>query len=78
LRLFDEYVHGLVDRRGFLEGAAKLQTARAADRIVVIEKGRIVETGSHDQLVQAGGRYQRLWGAFQRGDARVPSLRAIA
>jgi ABC-type multidrug transport system fused ATPase/permease subunit len=58
--------------------AHRLQTARAADRIVVIEEGRIVETGSHDQLVQAGGRYQRLWGAFQRGEARGPSLRAIA
>jgi ATP-binding cassette subfamily B protein len=56
--------------------AHRLQTARAADRIVVIEEGRIVETGSHEQLVHAGGRYQRLWGAFQRGEARSQTIRA--
>ena len=58
--------------------AHRLQTARAADRIVVIEEGRIVESGPHDQLVQAGGRYQRLWAAFQRGEARLDPLRASA
>jgi len=58
--------------------AHRLQTARAADRIVVMEEGRIVESGPHDQLVQAGGRYQRLWAAFQRGEARLDPLRASA
>lgn len=39
----------------------RLRAARAADRIVVLEAGRVVETGSHDALVAAGGLYARLW-----------------
>jgi ABC-type multidrug transport system fused ATPase/permease subunit len=43
-----------------------VQTARAADRIVVVEDGLLVEQGSHAELLAAGGRYARLWEAFQR------------
>ena len=39
----------------------RLSLAAAADRIVVLEAGRIVEQGHHDELVLAGGLYQRLW-----------------
>jgi len=39
----------------------RLRAARAADRIVVLERGRVVETGRHDELVLAGGLYARLW-----------------
>jgi ABC-type multidrug transport system fused ATPase/permease subunit len=39
----------------------RLRAARAADRIVVLEGGRVVETGDHDGLVQRGGLYARLW-----------------
>ncbi|MFM8259497.1 MAG: ABC transporter ATP-binding protein [Vulcanococcus sp.] len=41
--------------------AHRLSTVRHADRIVVLEQGRIVESGSHDQLIGAGGAYQNLW-----------------
>jgi ATP-binding cassette subfamily B protein len=44
--------------------AHRLQTARIADRILVLEDGHIVESGSHDALLQLGGRYHRLWSAF--------------
>ena len=43
--------------------AHRLDTARRADRIVVLSDGRIVEDGSHDRLVAAGGTYARLWAA---------------
>ena len=44
--------------------AHRLQTARAADRIVVLEAGAIVEQGSHAELIALGGRYAGLWRAF--------------
>jgi ATP-binding cassette, subfamily B, bacterial len=39
----------------------RLGTVRDADLIVVLDDGRIVEQGSHDQLVAAGGQYARLF-----------------
>ncbi|HXQ19685.1 MAG TPA: ABC transporter ATP-binding protein [Acidimicrobiales bacterium] len=44
--------------------AHRLQTARRADRILVLDGGRVVETGSHDALVADGGRYASMWRAF--------------
>ncbi|HEX6595570.1 MAG TPA: ABC transporter ATP-binding protein [Acidimicrobiales bacterium] len=44
--------------------AHRLQTARGADRIVVVDRGRVVEAGNHDELLARQGRYAELWGAF--------------
>jgi ABC-type multidrug transport system, ATPase and permease components len=41
--------------------AHRLSTLREMDRIIVLEAGKIVEDGNHEQLTQAGGVYQRLW-----------------
>jgi ATP-binding cassette subfamily B protein len=45
--------------------AHRLQTARSADRIVVLHAGRVDEVGSHDELIAAGGRYAAMWEAFE-------------
>ena len=49
--------------------AHRLQTARSADRIVVLEDGAVVEDGAHDELLAAGGSYARMWAAFEVGAA---------
>jgi ATP-binding cassette subfamily B protein len=49
--------------------AHRLQTARNASRIVVVDDGQIIEDGSHDDLVAAGGRYAALWDAFDQASA---------
>ena len=41
--------------------AHRLQTASDADRVAVVEDGRVVELGTHDELVAAGGSYAALW-----------------
>lgn len=44
--------------------AHRLSTIRNADKIIVMEKGQIVESGKHDGLVAAGGRYFQMWNHY--------------
>lgn len=46
--------------------AHRLSQAARADRILVMERGAIVEQGTHDELRRAGGRYAALWAAWSR------------
>ncbi|MFH1907059.1 MAG: ABC transporter ATP-binding protein [Chloroflexota bacterium] len=46
--------------------AHRLSTVKAADRIVVMEKGKIIEAGSHDGLLAQGGHYATLYNAYFR------------
>ncbi|KTG09556.1 multidrug ABC transporter ATP-binding protein [Haloprofundus marisrubri] len=52
----------LTEDRTTLVIAHRLSTIRRADRILVLEGGRVVERGTHDELVDSGGLYATLWG----------------
>lgn len=52
--------------------AHRLSTVRGADRIIVLEEGKIAESGSHDELVLRAGIYAQLW-AIQTGEPLPPS-----
>jgi ATP-binding cassette, subfamily B, bacterial len=49
--------------------AHRLSTAERADRVAVLERGRLVEVASHAELVEQGDRYARLWESWQAGVA---------
>lgn len=59
-QLVQQALEGLMQSRTTLVIAHRLATVRAANRIVVIDEGRIVEQGTHDALTKAGGLYARL------------------
>jgi ATP-binding cassette subfamily B protein len=54
----------LLENRTAVLIAHRLSTAMKADRIVVVDDGRVVEVGSHDELVAAGGRYAEMFATW--------------
>jgi subfamily B ATP-binding cassette protein MsbA len=60
-RLVQQAIERLMRERTVLVIAHRLATVRYADEIVVLDAGRIVQRGSHEELLRAGGLYRRLY-----------------
>ena len=67
----------LASRRAALVIAHRLSTVMNADLILVLEHGRIVQRGTHAELLAMGGLYASLWQAL-RDDTPLPKLRMVA
>ncbi|MFC6939881.1 ABC transporter ATP-binding protein [Salinirubellus sp. GCM10025818] len=61
----------LTEGRTTLVVAHRLSTVRDADAILVLEDGRVIERGTHDELLDLGGRYASLWGVQTGGPDTV-------
>jgi len=61
-----EQLLGLMDGKTVIAIAHRLSTIARLDRLVVLDEGRIVETGTQQQLLALGGHYSALW-AHQSG-----------
>jgi ABC-type multidrug transport system fused ATPase/permease subunit len=60
-RRLERALAAVMDGRTVIAIAHRLHTAHDADRVVVMADGRIIELGSHDELIGAGGEYAALW-----------------
>jgi len=68
-RLIEEALERLLAGRTAFVIAHRLSTIRRADVIVVLEHGRVVEQGTHEELLELGGRYLSLYGDWSRAAA---------
>jgi ABC-type multidrug transport system fused ATPase/permease subunit len=65
-RHLERSLSAVLEGRTVVAIAHRLHTAHDADRVAVVDSGRISEIGPHDELVAAGGDYASLWHSWQR------------
>jgi ATP-binding cassette subfamily B multidrug efflux pump len=70
-------LHRLMQDKTVIAIAHRLSTIAAMDRLIVIDQGRVVEQGTHAELIALGGEYARLWarqsGGFLEPDEDAPA-----
>ncbi|MBR0508569.1 MAG: ABC transporter ATP-binding protein [Clostridia bacterium] len=64
--LIQKALKTLTEGRTVVMIAHRLSTVVGADKIVVLDQGHIVETGTHDELLSAGGLYERMWKEYNQ------------
>jgi ABC-type multidrug transport system fused ATPase/permease subunit len=74
-RHLERSLSAVLDGRTVVAIAHRLHTAHDADRVAVVEDGRLSEIGSHEELVRAGGPYAALWASWtdQPKDSALPT-----
>jgi ATP-binding cassette subfamily B multidrug efflux pump len=72
-----DQLYNLMEGKTVIAIAHRLSTISAMDRLVIMDKGRIVEVGSHDQLLRQGGLYASLW-SRQSGGFLVEERDSVA
>ncbi|MCW8883871.1 MAG: type I secretion system permease/ATPase [Motiliproteus sp.] len=72
-RVIQENMRAICHNRTVIIIAHRLSTVRIADRIIVVDKGRIVEAGNHDHLLQQKGYYARL----HSHQNHIPNIRSV-
>ncbi len=74
-RLVQKALANLMQNRTSIVIAHRLSTIRRADRIVVMERGRVIQTGTHAELIESGGKYKRLYELqFAEEDSSEPTF----
>jgi ATP-binding cassette subfamily B protein len=68
-------MHEVSEGRTTVVIAHRLQTAKAADRVVVLHSGQVVEAGTHDELLAMHGRYAAMWEVFDDVVTAAPATR---
>ena len=73
-----EQLIDLMEGKTVIAIAHRLSTIARMDRLVVVERGKIVESGTHDELLRRGGHYEKLWrhqsGGFLADDVFSPDI----